>query len=212
MKPCLGLGLLFAVALVSASPVFGPKVAKVKYSEWMRFESRTVSDGNSSQSEEATRSKWSLSIDLPLSSEAMARFDGETGFEIKFGSSTISGKLSDDMKYHAGATSAEVPITLPRSNAIYATAKLKWGKDKVSITLTPKSDTSPSLTARDYMGERNGALNLKSKLALKIGDITQEVNLILTGKMDKKVVDTEVISGAVIVIDLKGEGQAEVGS
>lgn len=210
MKPVIGVGLFAVLALASATSFLGPKTAKVKLTEWMRFESRTIRDGNSSQTEEASRSKWSLAIELPMAPETIQSFGPETGFEIKIGQTTFTGKLSDDPKYHAGATSATIPISAPKSSLSYATAKLKWGKDKVSFAFSPKSDTSPALTAREYLGANHGPFSQKTMLTVQMGDAKQAIDLLLTGKVDKKSVDTEMLSGAAIVIDYKGEGQVEV--
>lgn len=195
--------LLLASATLFATTL-APTVAKAKYTESMRYESRTIREFDGSSTETAARGKWSLTAEIPLENPTVGP---DTAFEVKLGSLESTVRLKDDPKFKEGDSSAQFdlkPAKAPTGEPV-AVAKLKWGKGKLTINLSAKSDKSPSAVAGGYVDNAIGELKGTIKLTVRFGDKTTDLEIPFTGKLGRKSVETEMISGQAVTIEMKGE-------
>jgi len=200
-----GMKLLLSIACAGLLAVIAaPPVAKAKFSETRRCESRTVSDGDGSVTQSASGGKWSLNAEVPLEGVTAGP---DTAFAVKLGNLEWVGSLKDDAKFKEGASSAQLDLKLPKYPdwPASAVAKLKWGRDKLTLNLAGKTDRSPSPVADGYADDKEGDLGGVIKLTIRFGDKSTDIGIPFTGTLKRKTVQTEVVSGQAVDIQMKGE-------
>lgn len=192
--------LAFAVPLFLIAAA--PSVPKAKYSESRRFETRTMEDGNSSTTESADGGKWNLTADVPIDDFHPG---ADTKFSIKLGRIDSTAALSDDPKFKDGAKSAQLDLKMGQENSIVAVAKLKWGKDKLNLSLSGKTDRTMSPVAANYSETDQASFSGSFKVTVQFGEKSTEIEVPFTATMKRKTVDLPGLRGGATTIDMKGE-------
>jgi hypothetical protein len=200
---------LMSAAMIAAT--FAPPVAKAKFSESIRYESRTITESfggsSTSSTESASRGKWSLTAEIPLDSAELQAIGPDTAFEVSIGRLDSSVSLKDDAKYKAGKANAQFDLRQAKVQdaSPVAVAKLNWNREKLTVNLSPKKKESPALVAMGLVGNPIGDLKGVAKLTIRFGEKTTTIDIPFTGKLDRKTLETEMVSGQAVTIEMSGE-------
>jgi hypothetical protein len=201
------LFLLLTTVLVPGQ--VSPK-PKLTVSESLRFETMTKSSGGFgsswSETNTASRSKLNTSAELPIDGE---RIDGATRFEMKVGDFSFESSLKDDPKFQAGASSVRLLKTsmadAKGNRLILAKVELKWSGDRLTAKIASDSPNTKGAFAMAFKDGQVGAFEGLTKASITFGSRKYELDVPIRGKIGRKTVDVEGLSGGATTVELKGE-------
>jgi|RhiMetdeSRZDD1v2_1073273.scaffolds.fasta_scaffold55880_2 hypothetical protein len=157
--------------------------------------------------------RYSIDIQIPLSTYDITEFDGETAVLITLGDLTISATLGDDPGYRAGKREATLTFSTNRPSGqedVYLTVTLKWNPNRLSASITGHSPQLWSaIVAERFLRARTGEINSTTDAMLHLGAITVEFDKVaVKGNVFTKKVFEGDEEFEVSTITLKGEGSS----
>ena len=174
---------------------------KASFSESYRSESLTESDFNSSSTRSASRSKFSLNIDLAGDTSTLTP---DSVLEFKFNNYTFRQPLSSDKKWKPGSTKAKLAQYISGDNGVQyldGSADVSWTKQKVSIKFNIGRDVFAS---KLVSSTKESTISAKVSLTFAFAGTSFNEDLIVTGKAKTVTKGNESISGTVQTVEIKG--------
>ena len=189
------------VTMIATTILLTPfTVNKASFTESYRAESLTESDFNSTVTRSASRSKFTLNLELNGDTAALTP---DSVLEFKFNGYNFRQPLSSDKKWQPGSTKAKLAQYVAGQNGVQyldGSADVSWTKQKVSIKFSIDRDVFAS---KFVSSTKESSINAKVALSFSFAGTSLTEELTVTGKAKTVTKGNESVSGTVQTVEIK---------